>query len=196
MAFYKILAFFGRQFLGETDTTRPAADLTTDTTFTATIGRKEDAAASGAVGTTKSIVAYLKQIVGATAVGKLIALHKGSTITPTTAGVDLTGVASGDILVEEVAIQKITSSESNYVTRLRVISNDAVPLNHNMYRLSGNVVSKSGLSVGARYINSVNWKLASGKKLQVITDGANGTAGYLWTVKCRALTEGATIATA
>lgn len=129
--------------------------------------------------------------------GALIVIHKGTTITPTTAGADLTGVATGGaILIEEIGVQKITTLQAVGLTSLVVISNDTAPLNHTFVDEAGGAVQSDDLVVGARYVNRINWSLASSTKLTAKTTGVNGTAGYLWTIKARALAQGATLATA
>lgn len=131
-------------------------------------------------------------------IGASIVLHKGSTITPTTAGagVALSGAASGSILVEELAVQKITGTETANVTSILLISDDTVPLNQKLIKQDGTPLIATDLVLGSRFVFRVNWKLATTKILKVKTTGANGTAGYLWTVKCSALSEGATLLTA
>jgi len=176
-----------------------AANATTDTDFTMGVGRKADTAGTGAVGTTKSLFGYIKQLVTlllGSQPGALKVIHKGSTITPGTSAVDLTGTASGAMYIENVSVQKITANQAAGLTSLALISDDTAALNLVFKRADGQPLQTAELVVGSRWTVPVNWKLATGKKLQAITTGTNGTAGYLWTIEARALDEGATLATA
>ena len=196
MGGYKILAFFGRHFLCETDNTRPAANLTTDNTFTATIGRKADTAATGAVGTTKSIAAYLKQIVtlllgtaiGAplhTAVAGVRVLMAGATIV----------TATGSVFIKAVHLKKLTTSESSGVTSFRLRTDDTVSLSMLLYKADGSLVRGEDFSGGSSFVFDVGWILSTTKILKLLSGGSDGqAAGYQVIVEAYALTEGASLA--
>jgi hypothetical protein len=76
-----------------------SADQTTDTDFVTRIGKKADAAATGAVTSTDSIMAYLKQIVTESSQGGI--LVSGANLTDLTTGTVFT-IAGGNIKVKEL----------------------------------------------------------------------------------------------
>ena len=138
-------------------------------------------------------IALLDSISG---IGDPIVIQKAAGVTPTTAGAVLTGVAAGTVLIEELSVMKITGVEANGVTSLLLTSDDTVPLNQVLRKPDGDPIAAADLLVGVRYTVPINWQLASGKKLTVKTTGANGTAVYVWSVKCKAISAGASLATA
>lgn len=166
------------------------------------LGDIDTTVATGAIAGTKSMMAYIKQIVTlllGTSPGAPIVIQSATTITPATAAVDLTGNAAGTVLIEEIAVQKITGVEANAVTSYILSSNDTVPLKLVLHKNNDPLdplVAADMNAVGSRYSCRVNWVLSTTKKLQVATTGVNGTAGYIWTVKAKALTEGATLISA
>jgi len=195
MAGYKILAFFGRHFLCETDTTRPAADETDDNKFTETIGRKADAAATGAVGTTKSIAAMIKQ-----AVTLLLGTAIGAPLHTVAAGIQSTMsgttivTATGSVFIKAVHLKKLTTSESG-VTSFRLLTNDTVALAMLLYKPDGALVTAADFPGGASFVFDVGWVLSTTKALKLLSGGSNGqAAGYQVIVEAYALSEGASLA--
>lgn len=75
----------------------PGADGAANTYMSDVIGNKSDAAAAGGVSTSESLMAYLKQLVGAVPV-----LVAGTTDTSPLASMDLFSIDSGPVIVDEI----------------------------------------------------------------------------------------------
>lgn len=168
--------------LAETDSLRPGADNTSDSNFLQRIGRKTDAAATGAVTNTDTIIGYLKQLVTALISGQsaLIALVKsvGAAVAASVAGTDWTGTATGSIFIKSVSVQIGTSAATGAITGFWVKSNDTVPIKAPFKDADGALVTQiAQCAPGALLTAEVNAILRTGKKLQGVTTGASLTGG-------------------
>ncbi|MFH1634570.1 MAG: hypothetical protein ABIG63_11270 [Chloroflexota bacterium] len=172
---------------------------TADADWIDVIGLKADTAATGAVGTTKSIVAYLKQLVtdlltliAGTAIGMPFSITK--TLTPTTAGTTLV-TATGSMLIDEISIQAI-AGETTGITDIFVTTNDTIALKQALRKEDGQPIQLADISTaGKRYNQKVNHVMLTTKVMTLWSTGANGTASnYYVTVTGRRYTAGATLA--
>ncbi len=202
MGIHWIMASSQGAVMGETDGTdgsRPAANVTTDNKFTETIGRKADTANSGAIATTKSIIAYIKQVVnlllgdsGERAVNKTLLAPTSGTATPIT--VASTG---GSCLIKTVSIQ-VTTAETNATAANSILltSDDTSPLSQPITTKGGITLyggtSTTPLAIGNRYVEQVNHILAVGKVLK-LTQAARTTGVYTVTVTYLPLASGAAL---
>ena len=192
-------------FLATTDSNLVAANTTTDTDFTATIGRKADAPATGvaggAVSSTRSVTSYVKQIVNlllGTAVGTTFAFVKNYTTGQVTTGGVTLATATGTVFIRSVKVQGNAVTASS--TGLVLTSNDATnPLCQTLMTggtaaifldmLNGGVADRFNPAVG------VGHQLATTKVLTLKALTASlACTGCQVIVEAVRLTEGATLA--
>lgn len=180
-----------------TDSNLVAANTTTDTDFTQTIGRKADTAAAGAVTTQDTLVAYVKQAVNlllGTGVGSLLTLVKAGARPGTGNGVTVL-TATGTVFVKAVHFKKLTSDETNLgAGGMWLNSDDTVPLNLQLRLPNGNPVAHTDFTANTSYTFDVGWQLATGKLLRLASSTQGQLNGYQIHVEAYAVTEGASIA--
>lgn len=84
----------------------PTADSSLNTFIKHVLGNKSDAAAAGAVSTTESVMAYIKQLVGRSEliVASSNVVSSGIPNNTQTGGA-ITGAASGDLILEDIIFQ-------------------------------------------------------------------------------------------
>ena len=188
----------------------PAADTTDDVNMRDVTGKKDDAAAAGAVSTAESLMAYAKQNVtnteALTAARHAIVIS--STITcsniPDDGGspqaAPLTGAASGDLMLEEIIMQTDSVTGLANPTTIQVISDntdgltgDTVPI---WEEATANLGSGATINNTSADVNLLPMMLESGKKLYINGDDAVGTGGGTVEVimKFVQVTAGATVA--
>lgn len=200
----------------------PTVNGTADATMRDVVGKKEDAAAAGAVSTTESLVAYAKQTVTEgiardTAIGVIDGLVDSSgTITivksitssdipddggGTPLAAPLTGAASGNLLLEEIVMQTDGTGLAGPTTvqvvcdNVKGLTGATVPV---WDEATANLGANTHINNSEADTNELPMMLESGKKLYINGDSTLGTgAGVVDVImKFRRMTANSTIAAA
>ncbi len=174
-----------------------SANTTTDTDFTATIGRKADTAAT-AVGTTASLLAMVKYVAnllnGTRArIGQILTLVAAGK-RPASAGVTV-ATATGTVFIKNVHLKKLTADETSLgAGGLWLTTDDTVAMNLQLRKGDGTPMVHTDFTTNASWTFPVNWQLATTKVLKIHSTTQGQAAGYQIHVEAVAVTENASIA--